>query len=475
VQWASICDAAHAWSLLSRGKDDNLAPAGHYGHAFPMTTEQAAVARTKAFAERAVLVANFARFREIALWGLLAWGALDAIAYPFARAGPFTIDRLWIPALAVCLLRPPRASRQTAVSGPSRLVLGSAIALVLTYGARAALPPDSSLSALRTWVDAILLPVLLLALARQLIREPPDIRRLLGSLAIAGTVLAAIGLLGYVFEFDLASRSGGALRFDPSVDALRISGPYPEPELYALSLIVCFAATLGWMQLSTSPRRYVLGIPSAAVQALATGLTLFRAAWIGIALAIILVLAPRGTQMKRLAVSGAAIAAIVALVIGGAGGWGGLTTRLNNTENINSRIATFHQDLNIFAADPVFGVGVNRFTATAAAQTPATFNGAHSLNYPHNSYLGLLAEQGVIGTLPFLVLSVAVIWLIRSLRRRATIDADKILAACLSAAAIGYLVMSLTLTMLPYGPSNGFLALLIGAATARLDRLRGDA
>ncbi len=118
---------------------------------------------------------------------------------------------------------------------------------------------------------------------------------------------------------------------------------------------------------------------------------------------------------------------------------------------------------------------MNRFNASATPQTAATFKGAHSLNYPHNSYLGLLAEQGVIGTVPFLLLSVGVIWLIRSLRRRATIDADKILAACLLAAAIGYLVMSLTFTMLPYGSSNGFLALLIGAATARLDRLPGDA
>ncbi len=201
-----------AWSRLSPGKNDNLAPAGHYGYAFPMTTEQAVVRRTKAFAERggrAVrLVANFAPPREIALWGLLAWGVLDAIAYPFVRAGPFTFDRLWIPALAVCLLRAPRASAQS-VSVPSRLVLGSAIVLVLTYGIRAALTDANTLGALKTWVDAIVLPVLLLVLARQLIREPPDCRRLLGSLAIAGTVLAVIGLLGYVFEFELASLSGG--------------------------------------------------------------------------------------------------------------------------------------------------------------------------------------------------------------------------------------------------------------------------
>ena len=428
-----------------------------------------------ALALAAVLVANFALSREIALWGLLAWGALDAIAYPFVRAQTyFTFDRLWILALAVCLLTLPRASAGIRLSGPSRLVLGSATVLVFTYGVRAIFTSQNTPGALGTWVDAIVLPVLLLALSRLLIRKPADIRRLLGSLAIAGAVLAVIGLLGYILGFELASRSGGALRFDPNVNAIRISGPYPAPEPYGLSLLVCFGATLGWMQLSASSSRYVLGIPAAGLQAVAIGLTLFRAAWIGVAIATILILAPRKNQLIRLAVSGAAIAAIVALLIAATGGSGELRTRLSNTKNVYSRVATFRQDLNVFSTNPAFGVGVNQFEVRVNPLTEASFKGVLSVDQPHDSYLGLLAEQGVTGTLPFLLLSVGVIWLIRSFRRRASSEYDKILVACLTAAAIGYLIMSLTLTMLPYGSSNAFLALLIGAATGRLDRLRGN-
>jgi O-antigen ligase len=423
----------------------------------------------------AVLAANFAISREAALWGLLAWGTLNAIAYPFVRADPyFTSDRLWILALAICLLSPPPASARARLSAPSRLVLASALALLLTYGTRAILTPHNTLGAMQTWIDAIVLPVLLLAIAHRLIREPSDCRRLLGSLAIAGTVLAAIGLLGYVLGFELASRSGGALRFDPNVHAIRISGPYPAPEPYGLSILVCFAATLGWTQLSTSANRYSAGAPAAALQALAIGLTLFRAAWIGVAIAALIVLAPRKNQLVRLMVAGAAIAAGVALLVAVVGSSEELTARLSNSKNAYGRVATFQQDLNVFAGHPVTGVGVNQFEANVTPLTTGVFHGVLSVNQPHDSYLGLLAEQGVIGLMPFFFLSVAVIWLIRSFRRKARTQDDQILVACLSAAGIGYLVMSLTLTMLPYGPSNAFLALLIGAASGRLDQLKGN-
>ena len=37
------------------------------------------------------------------------------------------------------------------------------------------------------------------------------------------------------------------------------------------------------------------------------------------------------------------------------------------------------------------------------------------------------------------------------------------LTATVAGAALGYLIMSLTLTMLPYEPSNAFLAVFLGA------------
>jgi O-antigen ligase len=94
-----------------------------------------------------------------------------------------------------------------------------------------------------------------------------------------------------------------------------------------------------------------------------------------------------------------------------------------------------------------------------------------SVTYPHNSYIGLLAEQGLVGLLPLLVVSYAVWRLIRDLRRASSRHEDVVLGATLTGAATAFLIMSLTLTMLPYEPSNTFFAALLGAASARLDSL----
>jgi hypothetical protein len=84
----------------------------------------------------------------------------------------------------------------------------------------------------------------------------------------------------------------------------------------------------------------------------------------------------------------------------------------------------------------------------------------------------LLAEQGIVGLLPLLVLSFAVWQLIAAFRlfsfrsREATL-----LLGVVAGASLGYLIMSLTLTMLPYEASNTFFAALLGAACGRLDAI----
>jgi len=83
----------------------------------------------------------------------------------------------------------------------------------------------------------------------------------------------------------------------------------------------------------------------------------------------------------------------------------------------------------------------------------------------------VLAEQGLVGFVPLLLLTFAVWRLIRGLGRRAASEDVRVLVGVLSGAAIGYLLMSLTLAMLPYSPSNLFFAALLGVAAGRLDSL----
>ena len=118
---------------------------------------------------------------------------------------------------------------------------------------------------------------------------------------------------------------------------------------------------------------------------------------------------------------------------------------------------------------------MNRYEEVASALPPTVVSGVEALPQPHSSYVGLLVEQGVVGFLPLVAVFLAAWWLVRRLRRAASDDEDAMFAACVAAAGLGYAFMSLTLTMLPYGTPNTFLAILLGAAAARLDLLRAGA
>jgi O-antigen ligase len=147
--------------------------------------------------------------------------------------------------------------------------------------------------------------------------------------------------------------------------------------------------------------------------------------------------------------------------------------RASNSTNVNARLATYLTGLHIFEHSPLFGAGFGRFAAAEQDTTPVIVGGQPPIPYPHSSYFWLLTEQGLFGTLPFVFLTFAVWRLARALRRSASEREDVLLSACLIGVGLAFLVTSLTLTMLAEAPPNMFFALLLGAAAARLDALRG--
>jgi O-antigen ligase len=412
--------------------------------------------------------------RDVAFWGLLAWGPLSALAYPFLRVGDpawVTFDRVWIAAIGLWALWDLRRTRQR--SRPGDAVVLTAALLVVSFGLRAGLTSEDRLTVIKVWFDAIVLPVILLVAARQLIAGAREWRLLLISLAIAGAVLSLIGWAEFAFDFELATRSGGTPLLDHAIGIVRVSGPYPATEMYALALLSCYAATLCWRRVSGAS---LLSIATAValLELSALVITFYRAAWIAALLITAISFAYRLRTRPRPAVLVAIVAALL-LVGFGLSRFDAVSTRVSNSENVVGRLATWGQDLNVFATAPVVGVGVERFTASTNDETNVEVSDVNALDQPHSSYLGLLAEQGVIGLLPFLALTVAVWWLIRSLRKLGSSEDDRALWSCVAGAGLAYLLMSLTLTMLPYGPSNAFFALLVGGAAAHLDRLVAEA
>ena len=412
-------------------------------------------------------------------------GSAAVLIWPVAATGGYllelprshpviTFDRVWIGGLLAYIALTPRRTVRTAAT---RLLLFALVWLAVSFGVRAIWTDTSVTGPAKTWVDAIVLPtILFVACERYSLLGAGRVRRLAGSLMVAGGILGAIGLAERIFGFELASLTGGTARYDALLDTTRISGPYPAPEPYALVLIVCFAATLYWLFARVTQRGYGWGLTFAALQLIGIGLALFRAGWIA---ALLVGVATFGFRPGRFGRGFAVTALAVVLALAVTAQLQSTNTvgeRLHNTNNIDVRLATYKQGFEMFRSAPLFGIGVDQYHVVAKARPPETVSGVQSVTWPHSSFVGLLAEQGIVGFFPMVLLSYAMWRFLRGLREASFRGRDEtLLLGTVTGAVLGYLIMSVTLTMLPYEPSNAFFAALLGAASGRLDAVAHEA
>jgi O-antigen ligase len=378
-----------------------------------------------------------------------------------------TFDRVWVLA-ALSLVFFTR--RQAPVAGATRLLLFLFGLLAVTYGLRAMTTtgPHLGYDAKLLWLDVVVVPLILFAAAAKLVVTRDETLRIAGAIAIGGVLLACIGLAEKVANFELATRAGGSVRDDGGL--LRISGPYPAPEPYALALLIALAATLYWVQ---ARRAYLIGSIAIGLEALAIGFTYFRTAWICGVLVVAISLMRPGRHARTIIIL-AYIALIAGLAFGVLESSRQFSARVHNTQNINARLATYDQAISIFRSKPLYGVGIDQYV-NVASQLPATaVNGVASVDYPHDSYLGVLAETGIVGLAPLLAATIAVWLVLKRMRRRMTTGTDAMLATSVTAAALAYFLMSLPLYMFTYGMSNAAFALLLGVACGRLGAAEGE-
>jgi O-antigen ligase len=410
-------------------------------------------------------------------------GSSAVLVWPVAATGGYllqvprghvvlTFDRVWIFGLLAYIAVSGRRMPRTPAT---RLLVSALFILVASFGLRA-LTTSVGTEPVKVWVDSIVLPaVLFVACERYCLPGADRGRRLAGSLMIAGGILGLIGIAERLWGFELATLSGGSARFDAAIDTTRVSGPYPAPEPYALTLAICLAATLYWVNTRSRGSRSGWGLALVGVQGTAIALALFRAGWLA---AILVVIAAFGYRPGRFGRTFAVVGLVGVVALAASLQLQSNSTvseRLNNTENIKQRLAIYKQGIEIFRTAPVFGVGVDQYNAVAQNRPPATVSGVESQPWPHSTYFGALAEQGIVGFIPVLLLSYAVWRVIAALRalsfrsREATL-----LLGAVTGAALAYFVMSLTLTMLPYEASNTFFFAFLGGASGRLDALERE-
>ncbi|CAL9425702.1 hypothetical protein SUDANB58_01942 [Streptomyces sp. enrichment culture] len=320
--------------------------------------------------------------------------------------------------------------------------------------------------------------VLLPAAVVLLVRERRDVRLLAWSLVGLALWQGAVGVHQY------ATGTGASYRGEQ----IRAVGTFGPQDVMGMATVVSLGlvAALGLALGRTPVRQRVAAAGCAVALVLPLAVSFSRGAWIATAVACAAQLLLSGAR-RALAVGAGAAAAGVVLVGGFGLGTAMLQERLDSItrvadapdQSVTDRYALWAAAGDMWRDRPLGGVGLKGFPehrdahASLALSSGSDTDGAGAgfrrqpLLSPHNMYLLVLAEQGLLGLLALagswlalLVCGVRGVWRARGLRRRGPAALDCGLVAC------GLLVWQLT--NFAYadigGPSTVLTAVSLGLA-----------
>ena len=419
-------------------------------------------------------LAGLSSFGAVPKSALLVWVALGPALFPFVRypvtsKSIVTFDRVWV--LGLGLLSFAAITDLSSASRYTRSAIHWFAALSLVVLGRALLGSAAGNSGSTIWVDAFLIPLVVLLLVRSAVDTREYADRILLALGVGGAIAALLAVAETVMGFSLATYSGGLARADLEAGVVRAAGPYDVPEVFVAVVLTTLAATLCWA-LRRGQRSYPVAGVLIFIQVSGIFLSYFRTGWAAALLLIVGSLAIRKGRSQR-GVAIAIVALALVAVLGGqiAQSDQAVSTRLNNSNNTYGRIAAYQQGLMIVEGSPLVGVGVGGYHTTAESMAPVWFNGVRGVTYPHNTFLQILAEAGILGLITLLGCGWAIVRLLRRFWGRAAEVPDQHLALGGMLACSAYVLYGLPLAMIEYGAPSMALFTILGVCFARFDQL----
>lgn len=358
---------------------------------------------------------------------VLAWVLLFPLGYYFLtfprERSLFTLDR----ALLGLLLGAVLFGSQSLRTPISRTLKNSAIAwalflLTTLIGLRMTSNPLGNTKQL---VDVFVLPGIL---AWYLIRTF-EVRKHLATIhwltCVMSIYVAGIGLAELVTGQDLLAFPTGIFLVEET-GFTRVNGPFATNNSFGLIGLISFCFLL-FLRRAIHDRMpfwqrflHAAGVTASLTIAI---LPMFRSILITLALIILFEL----YSSKRTG----ARAVMVALILLGA--LGGLALkklapevfeyRVSDPSDVYARVAQQRQTLQLFASHPLEGVGWGNYMDVASNFSETSYNGVDSVGSAHNTLGAILAETGLLGTLPFVTSQVLMFLAFWRLRRWGTCDA----------------------------------------------------
>ncbi len=296
-------------------------------------------------------------------------------------------------------------------------VLANAVAVIMSVNFNSSIKP---------FFSKVLEAVFLFFIVVDTINTKKRLRNLLAVVIFSGLFISIDAGVQYFRGVDF-------LRGYP-ISGQRLTVSFVGPNLFAAWLIMMIFIILGLL-LSRQPRKFMprrLGLGILALfLLLCIGLTYSRGAWLGFLVGLIII-----AGYKIIGLSKRAKVLSMSLIIVLAIGVSFLlpSTIKGRVESIGTiegsslfRLTLWQEALDIIEDFPLFGAGLNTYMAVSSRySTPA---GGQGEFYPHNAYLHMAAEIGLVGLVCFL-------WILTSWYRLVTQalrkDADPLLLGLVS-------------------------------------------
>ncbi|MFD5752079.1 O-antigen ligase family protein [Streptomyces sp. NPDC127033] len=309
-----------------------------------------------------------------------------------------------------CLVRVLRA-RARPLTRTAALVLGLPV-LGVTVASLTADDPTATLPGLARYLQIfVLVPGALLLL----LRDRRDFRLVAGSVVVLALAQGAVGVAQYLTGTG-ASYQGEDIRAVGTFGPTDIMG---MATVVAYGLVICVGYALGGSARAPRGQR-ALALGCAALLSVPLLLSFSRGAWIATAVALALQLALSG--LRRAVVVGLAAGALGVVLVGGLGigsqlisERAGSIARVADTpdQSVTDRYTMWAAATGMWRERPLTGVGLKGFPAyrdnhaSLALSAGSDTSGAgmgfqrQPLLSPHNMYLLVLSEQGMLGVVAF--------------------------------------------------------------------------
>jgi O-antigen ligase len=359
----------------------------------------------------------------ILTWVLIFPLGYHYVAFPKEQA-IVTLDRLYVALLAVTacfvqqahLVRIPPTLRKSALFWSIYLcVAGISVLRIKT--------PLSSFHVL--W-DYLLLP----GIVAWFVLRYFDVRRRLQALhtcvCLMSIYVAAIGVAEVIWQQDLLPVTGGGLYFAGDYETsgsqilIRPNGPFSSDNSLALIALLSFFFLLFLKEAQKQPLslwQTMLHRTAVTAALVATSLPLFRSVFISLAMALVIdaFYKPGKARLTRFFLIGMLIFAFIVVKVA----LPEIFEERTDSGHFYGRIAEYAQSAKLFIDNPVFGVGLNNFGEAAQnSKYTTSYQGNESVDSPHSNLGAVLAENGLLGFLPFIASQVFLVGAFWKLRGR---------------------------------------------------------